>query len=340
MALAHLHPEIVYDDPQWAGRLAAGRCLSWRPMGPGSRLSRARRVRLSSATSRPSSSVDDDIVRAQVVFGLRHRASGYIIEGSRRIRDSRCADGLIAAIDLYEDALRVEAFMRHGPRERAVGRRVRPVRAAEHRSPEVRRRRVIVCATPYPGRADRRQVRSLLKEDASGGVRSGAATPPFRRAHASACCLAASVRCVREPDPTGQAAGRKRAATGRRSPHFGRLRWPLVAASDLAIRPAVVGVGWAGAVPTARASRAAGPATRAVPGAPPRDTSAFRFFTYSSGRRPRGEIADRRGSPAARVGCGRQRDRGEKSKNYLHRIKRREPYRSAIRSVPPWTAMA
>jgi ketosteroid isomerase-like protein len=55
--------------------------------------------------------VEGDVVRAQVIFGLRHRGSGHVIEGSQRsvfvVRD-----GLIASVDIYEDALRVEAFMR------------------------------------------------------------------------------------------------------------------------------------------------------------------------------------------------------------------------------------
>jgi hypothetical protein len=50
-------------------------------------------------------------VRAQVVFGLRHRASGHVIEGTQRsvfvVRD-----GFITSVDIYEDALKVAAFMR------------------------------------------------------------------------------------------------------------------------------------------------------------------------------------------------------------------------------------
>jgi hypothetical protein len=50
-------------------------------------------------------------VSAHIVFRLRHRLTGHIIEGSQRSVFS-VRDGLIAKIDIYEDAPRIEAFMR------------------------------------------------------------------------------------------------------------------------------------------------------------------------------------------------------------------------------------
>lgn len=77
-----------------------------------SRKKRFRR-KLQSADGRLSAErdVDDQVVRAQVIFTLRHRESGCIIEGSRRIV-IQMRGGLIGRYDLYEDGRRVEAFMR------------------------------------------------------------------------------------------------------------------------------------------------------------------------------------------------------------------------------------
>ena len=56
-------------------------------------------------------SVDGCIVRTHVFFRYRHRASGNVIDGSRRLV-FEIRDGLIARIDSYEDAAKFEAFMR------------------------------------------------------------------------------------------------------------------------------------------------------------------------------------------------------------------------------------
>jgi|LNFM01.1.fsa_nt_gb ketosteroid isomerase-like protein len=110
MALAHLHPEIVYtihNGPD-ASPLA----------GVYSGTERVRDLAFSVLAEfdylryEPTIvSVDGDAVRAHVMFTLRHRESGCIIEGSRRIV-IEMRGGLIGRYDLYEDGRRVEAFMR------------------------------------------------------------------------------------------------------------------------------------------------------------------------------------------------------------------------------------
>lgn len=110
MALAHLHPEIVYtihNGPD-ASPLA----------GVYSGIDRVRELGFSVLTEfdylryEPTIvSVDGQEVRAHVMFTLRHRDSGCIIEGSRRIM-IEMRGGLIGRYDLFEDGRRVEAFMR------------------------------------------------------------------------------------------------------------------------------------------------------------------------------------------------------------------------------------
>jgi ketosteroid isomerase-like protein len=55
--------------------------------------------------------VEESIVRAQVNFRYRHRNTGNIIEGSRRLV-FEIKDDLIYRLDSYEDTRRLEAFMR------------------------------------------------------------------------------------------------------------------------------------------------------------------------------------------------------------------------------------
>ena len=110
MALAHLHPEIVYtihNSPD-ASPLA----------GVYSGIERVRDLAFSVLAEfdylryEPTIvSVDGQEVRAHVMFTLRHRDSGCIIEGSRRIL-IEMRGGLIGLYDLFEDGRRVEAFMR------------------------------------------------------------------------------------------------------------------------------------------------------------------------------------------------------------------------------------
>jgi ketosteroid isomerase-like protein len=110
MALVHVHPDIVYvihNGPD-ASPLAGVYCGIDRVRELGYRvLAEFDYIRYEPTIL----GADDDIVRAQVVFGLRHRGSGHIIEGSQRsvfvVRD-----GVITSIDVYEDALKVAAFMR------------------------------------------------------------------------------------------------------------------------------------------------------------------------------------------------------------------------------------
>ena len=110
MALAHLHPEIVYTihNGPVASPLA----------GVYGGTERVRDLAFSVLAEfdylryEPTIvSVDGDAVRAHVMFTLRHRESGCIIEGSRRIV-IEMRGGLIGRYDLYEDGRRVEAFMR------------------------------------------------------------------------------------------------------------------------------------------------------------------------------------------------------------------------------------
>lgn len=110
MALVHTHPDLVYvihNGPD-ASPLAGVYCGidQVRELGY-SVLAQFDYIRYEPTIV----GADDEIVRAQVVFGLRHRASGHIIEGSQRsvfvVRD-----GFIVSVDIYEDALKVAAFMR------------------------------------------------------------------------------------------------------------------------------------------------------------------------------------------------------------------------------------
>jgi ketosteroid isomerase-like protein len=56
-------------------------------------------------------SADGDVVRAQVHFAYRHRATGEILSGSKRMVFT-VKNGQIVRVDGYHDAAMVEAFMR------------------------------------------------------------------------------------------------------------------------------------------------------------------------------------------------------------------------------------
>jgi ketosteroid isomerase-like protein len=110
MAVAHAHPEIVYsihngcDASPFSGVYRgpeACRDLGYAVLAEFDYL----------AYEPTIVGVEDDIVRAQVFFRYRHRPTGNLIEGSRRLV-FEIKDGLIIRLDSYEDAQRLEAFMR------------------------------------------------------------------------------------------------------------------------------------------------------------------------------------------------------------------------------------
>jgi ketosteroid isomerase-like protein len=56
-------------------------------------------------------SVEGDVVRVAVAFTYHHRRTGENLSGTKRMV-FQLADGLVARIDEYHDAAKVEAFMR------------------------------------------------------------------------------------------------------------------------------------------------------------------------------------------------------------------------------------
>ena len=110
MALVHLHSEIVYEIHN--GPDASPLAGVYRGIETVRELGYAVLAEFDYIRYEPTIvSVDDTIVRARVVFGLRHRVSGYTIDGSQRSM-FEVRDGLITSVDHFEDARRVEAFMR------------------------------------------------------------------------------------------------------------------------------------------------------------------------------------------------------------------------------------
>jgi ketosteroid isomerase-like protein len=110
MALVHAHPEVVYtihngvDASPFSGVYRGPERI--RDLGY------AVLAEFDYVMYQPEIvSVDGSFVRARVDFRYRHRATGNIIEGSRRL-EFEIRDGLIARLDSYEDARRLEAFMR------------------------------------------------------------------------------------------------------------------------------------------------------------------------------------------------------------------------------------
>ena len=119
MALGHLHPEIVYtlhngpDAAPFSGSyhgIDSCRALGYKVLADFDYLTYEPTI--VSAGSR--------VVSAHVGFRLRHRATGHVIDGSQRsifqVRDS-----LIARIDIYEDAARIEAYMKLAAQRMAIG---------------------------------------------------------------------------------------------------------------------------------------------------------------------------------------------------------------------------
>ena len=110
MAVAHGHPDVVYTIHN--GRAALPFSGVYRGPEACRELGYAVLAEFDYLDYEPTIiSVDGGIVRAHVFFRYRHRASGNVIAGSRRlVFDIR--EGLIARIDSYEDAAKFEAFMR------------------------------------------------------------------------------------------------------------------------------------------------------------------------------------------------------------------------------------
>jgi len=110
MALAHLHPEIVYtlhngpDARPFSGShsgIDSCRQLGYTVLAEFDYLHYEPTI----------VGVKGSVVNVHVVSRLRHRTTGSVVEGSQRsIFEVR--DDLIARIDIYEDAPRIEAFMR------------------------------------------------------------------------------------------------------------------------------------------------------------------------------------------------------------------------------------
>jgi len=110
MAVAHGHPDVVYSI--YNGGDALPFSGVYRGLEACRELGYAVLAEFDYLDYEPTIiSVDGCIVRAHVFFRYRHRASGNVIDGSRRLV-FEIRDGLIARIDSYEDAAKFEAFMR------------------------------------------------------------------------------------------------------------------------------------------------------------------------------------------------------------------------------------
>ncbi len=110
MALGHLHSEIVYtlhngsDAAPFSGSyrgIDSCRALGYQVLAEFDYLNYEPNI----VRARSS------LVSAHVGFRLRHRATGHVIEGSQR-SIFQVRDGLIARVDIYEDAARIEAYMK------------------------------------------------------------------------------------------------------------------------------------------------------------------------------------------------------------------------------------
>ena len=110
MAVAHGHPELIYTIHN--GREASPLAGVYRGPDACRDLGYAMLAEFDYLNYEPTIvGVEDNVVRAQVNFRYRHRATGNIIEGSRRLV-FEIKDELIYRLDSYEDTLRLEAFMR------------------------------------------------------------------------------------------------------------------------------------------------------------------------------------------------------------------------------------
>lgn len=110
MALGHLHEEVVYtfhngpDAAPFSGSyrgIESCRALGYKVLADFDYLGYEPAI----------VSAGSSVVSAHVRFRLRHRATGHVIEGSQR-SIFQVREGLIARIDIYEDAARIEAYMK------------------------------------------------------------------------------------------------------------------------------------------------------------------------------------------------------------------------------------
>ena len=119
MALGYLHPEIVYTLHN--GPDAAPFSGSYRGIDSCRALGYKVLAEFDYLTYEPSIvSAGSSVVSAHVTFRLRHRATGHVIDGSQR-SIFRVRDGLIAHVDIYEDAARMEAYMKLAGQRTATG---------------------------------------------------------------------------------------------------------------------------------------------------------------------------------------------------------------------------
>ena len=110
MALVHAHPDIVYTIHNGEG--ASPFCGSYDSPDAIRNLAYTVLAEFDYLKYEPTIiHVDGDMVRAQVLFRYRHRATGNVIEGSRRLL-FKVEDVLIKRLDSFEDARRLEAFIR------------------------------------------------------------------------------------------------------------------------------------------------------------------------------------------------------------------------------------
>lgn len=110
MALGHLHPEIVYTLHNGPDALPFSG--SYRGIDSCRDLGYTVLAQFDYIHYEPTIvSATEHVVHVHVVSRLRHRATGHVIEGSQR-SVFQVHDGLIMRVDIYEDAPRMEAFMR------------------------------------------------------------------------------------------------------------------------------------------------------------------------------------------------------------------------------------
>lgn len=129
MALAHLHDEIAYTLHNGPDALPFSG--SYRGIESCRELGYAVLAEFDYLHYEPTIvSVRRSIVKAHVAFRIRHRVTGHVIEGTQR-SVFHVRDGRIAKIDIYEDAARMEAFMRLMAQRLASSRGVRARSAAD-----------------------------------------------------------------------------------------------------------------------------------------------------------------------------------------------------------------
>jgi ketosteroid isomerase-like protein len=110
MALSHLHPEVVYTLHNGPDALPFSG--SYRGIDSCRDLGYTVLAQFDYIGYEPTIvSAKERVVQVHVVSRLRHRATGNVIEGSQR-SVFQVDDGLITRIDIFEDAPRIEAFMK------------------------------------------------------------------------------------------------------------------------------------------------------------------------------------------------------------------------------------